>query len=179
MSTFRTSVTGQSARRPRGPVAPRSLPVDDPTVTEAPPERSAPRPAHLAPVPAAAENTTPVGEVTPPPVAGHPEPVDAPSIGPVDELPPQQNPNDTAAAPREASNPVQVSHSRKALVVLQSGLVQHADPGVHVVDLDDAAAIQDPHELLDLLIQLNQSVTDSHSRRDAANALLSLIRDRI
>lgn len=179
MSTFRSSATGPSARRPRGPVAPRQLPVDDPAVTGAPSERPATRPAHLAPVPPAAENATAVDDATPPPLVGDPAPAGAPDTGTdLDELPPHQPPADNAATP-EASSPAPEPQPRKALVVLHGGLVQHADPGVHVVDLDDAATLQDPHELLDLLIQLNQAVADSHSRSDAANALLSLIRDRV
>ncbi|GBF17483.1 hypothetical protein Br6_04889 [Rhodococcus sp. Br-6] len=67
----------------------------------------------------------------------------------------------------------------KQLVVIRDGKVTHAADGVHVVDLDAAAATANAHEILDAITNLKTAVVDGDVRDDVVEALFTVLRAKV
>jgi hypothetical protein len=166
MSTYRSTAASTPGRRPRGPVAAR--PLGDSATAGDTNVRTA-RPQHLASL-ARPTDDNPVADTPPPPAVNHP----ADEPGTRTEQPSADQP--PAAPPAEQPRPV--ISDQKLLVVVQGGVVQHSAAGVHILDLDEAAELEDPHAIVDLLASLKVNVADDDARADAVNALFTLLRDK-
>lgn len=165
MSTYRSPAATTQGRRARGPVAAR--PLGDSSAPNDQNARAA-RPHHLASLAPPADDT-PV-EASPPP--GEDSPADEPRAHPA--RPPAVQPSASPTAEQSQS----MCNDRKLLVVVQGGVVQHSAAGVHVLDLDEAAELDDPHAIIDLLAELKVNVADDDARADAVNALFTLLRHK-
>ena len=170
MSTYRSTAATTQGRRPRGPVAAR--PLGESAAPGDTNVRTA-RPQHLASL-ARPTDDNPVADTPPPPAVDDPadEPrtrAEQPSAAKSPAAPP-------TVAPAEQPQPV--ISDQKLLVVVQGGVVQHSAAGVHILDLDEAAELEDPHAIVDLLAELKVNVADDDARADAVNALFTLLRDK-
>ncbi|WP_458683765.1 hypothetical protein [Prescottella equi] len=181
---------------------PESPAASPPAASPAGAEAATPEPQAATPMAEhevrADSDAEPVGSGTNEAVEREHEPVATPE--PVEPVEPEPAPEPAKAAQQEMAStpqpaapvdtPRKPTRSRKAaasgetpegkqLVVIRDGKVTHAADGVHVVDLDAAAATTNAHEILDAITNLKSAVVDGDARDDVVEALFTVLRAKV
>lgn len=122
---------------------------------------------------------------TPEPVEPvEPEPAPEPAKAALQEMASTPQPAAPVDTPRKPARSRKAAASGepsvgKQLVVIRDGKVTHAADGVHVVDLDAAAATTNAHEILDAITNLKTAVVDGDARDDVVEALFTVLRAKV